>query len=151
MIIKAYIGAAYGVYQDSGESHTGCAILLRETGSVLSSSLVQKPSLWICLTLPVELFISGTRSSTSDLHWCTKTTWAAWRWISKEDRDLFTAHQHSSLLAKWESGTVGNSNTGALKTCLPTSWQSLCKMETSRDVLAPTIVMNGNGVSKGSV
>lgn len=45
MLIKVYIDAAYGMHQDSGESHTGCAILLGESGSVLSSSLVQKPSL----------------------------------------------------------------------------------------------------------
>ena len=44
MIIKAYVDAAYRVHQNSGESYTGWAILLRESGSVLSSNLVQRPS-----------------------------------------------------------------------------------------------------------
>jgi hypothetical protein len=42
MTVKAYIDAAYGVHQDSGKSHTGCAIVLGDAGLVLTKSSKQK-------------------------------------------------------------------------------------------------------------
>jgi len=42
MTVKAYIDAAYGVHQDSGKSHTGCAIILGDAGPVLAKSSKQK-------------------------------------------------------------------------------------------------------------
>ena len=42
MVIKAYIDAAYGVHQDSGKSHTGCAVVLGEAGPTFSKSAKQK-------------------------------------------------------------------------------------------------------------
>ena len=42
MTVKAYIDAAYGVHQDSGKSHTGCAIVLGDAGPVLAKSSKQK-------------------------------------------------------------------------------------------------------------
>jgi Reverse transcriptase (RNA-dependent DNA polymerase) len=42
MMVKAYIDAAYGVHQDSGKSHTGCAIVLGESGPVFAKSAKQK-------------------------------------------------------------------------------------------------------------
>jgi hypothetical protein len=41
-VVKAYIDAAYGVHQDSGKSHTGCAIVLGESGPVFAKSAKQK-------------------------------------------------------------------------------------------------------------
>jgi hypothetical protein len=38
MMVKAYIDAAYGVHQDSGKSHTGCAIVHEESGPVFAKS-----------------------------------------------------------------------------------------------------------------
>jgi hypothetical protein len=37
MIVRAYIVASYGVHQNSGKSHTGCAILLGEQAGVLTA------------------------------------------------------------------------------------------------------------------
>jgi predicted lactoylglutathione lyase len=42
MTVKAYIDAAYGVHQDSGKSHTGCAVVLGDAGPVFSKSAKQK-------------------------------------------------------------------------------------------------------------
>jgi hypothetical protein len=42
MIVKVYIDAAYGVHQDSGKSHTGCAIVLGEAGPLYAKSGKQK-------------------------------------------------------------------------------------------------------------
>ena len=42
MTVKAYIDAAYGVHQDSGKSHTGCAIVLGDGGPLLAKSSKQK-------------------------------------------------------------------------------------------------------------
>jgi hypothetical protein len=38
MVVKAFIDAAYGVHQDSGKSHTGCAIVLGESGPIFAKS-----------------------------------------------------------------------------------------------------------------
>ena len=40
--VRAYIDAAYGVHQESGKSHTGCAIVLGEGGPVYAKSSKQK-------------------------------------------------------------------------------------------------------------
>jgi len=40
--VNAYIDAAYGVHTTSGKSHTGCAIVLGESGPVYSKSSKQK-------------------------------------------------------------------------------------------------------------
>jgi hypothetical protein len=42
MMVKEYIDAAYGVHQDSGKSHTGCAIVHGESGPVFAKSAKQK-------------------------------------------------------------------------------------------------------------
>ena len=42
MMVKAFIDAAYGVHQDSGKSHTGCAIVLGESGPIFAKSAKQK-------------------------------------------------------------------------------------------------------------
>ena len=42
MVVRAYIDAAYGVHQDTGKSHTGCAIVLGEAGPLFSKSGKQK-------------------------------------------------------------------------------------------------------------
>jgi Reverse transcriptase (RNA-dependent DNA polymerase) len=42
MIVKAFIDAAYGVHQESGKSHTGCAIVLGESGPIFAKSAKQK-------------------------------------------------------------------------------------------------------------
>jgi hypothetical protein len=42
MAVKAFIDAAYGVHQDSCKSHTGCAIVLGESGPVFAKSCKQK-------------------------------------------------------------------------------------------------------------
>ena len=42
MVVKAYIDAAYGVHQDSGKSHTGCAVVLGEAGPTFAKSAKQK-------------------------------------------------------------------------------------------------------------
>jgi hypothetical protein len=42
VVVKAYIDAAYGVHQDSGKSHTGCAIVLGEAGPIFAKSAKQK-------------------------------------------------------------------------------------------------------------
>ena len=42
MTVKAYIDAAYGVHQDTGKSHTGCAVVLGEAGPIFSKSAKQK-------------------------------------------------------------------------------------------------------------
>jgi hypothetical protein len=42
MRVRAYIDAAYGVHQESGKSHTGCAIVLGAAGTVLAKSAKQK-------------------------------------------------------------------------------------------------------------
>ena len=42
MDVRAYIDAAYGVHQDSGKSHTGCAIVLGRAGPLFSKSAKQK-------------------------------------------------------------------------------------------------------------
>ena len=42
MVVKAFIDAAYGVHQDSGKSHTGCAIVLGESGPIFAKSCKQK-------------------------------------------------------------------------------------------------------------
>jgi hypothetical protein len=42
MVVKAFIAAAYGVHQDSGKSHTGCAIVLGESGPIFAKSCKQK-------------------------------------------------------------------------------------------------------------
>ena len=42
MTVKAYIDAAYGVHQDTGKSHTGCAIVLGNAGPLFSKSAKQK-------------------------------------------------------------------------------------------------------------
>lgn len=42
MVVRAYIDAAYGVHQDSGKSHTGCAIVLGEAGPLFTKSAKQK-------------------------------------------------------------------------------------------------------------
>jgi hypothetical protein len=48
MVVKAFIDAAYEVHQDSGKSHTGCAIVLGESGPIFAKSckqeIVTKPS-----------------------------------------------------------------------------------------------------------
>jgi hypothetical protein len=40
--VRAYIDAAYGVHQDSGKSHTGCALVMGEAGPVFVKSGKQK-------------------------------------------------------------------------------------------------------------
>ncbi len=40
--VTAFIDAAYGVHQDSGKSHTGCAIVLGESGPIFAKSAKQK-------------------------------------------------------------------------------------------------------------
>ena len=40
--VKAYIDAAYGVHTSSGKSHTGCAIVLGEAGTVFAKSTKQR-------------------------------------------------------------------------------------------------------------
>lgn len=42
MGVKAYIDAAYGVHEQSGKSHTGCAIVLGDAGAVYTKSTKQK-------------------------------------------------------------------------------------------------------------
>ena len=42
IIVKAYIDAAYGVHEESGKSHTGCAIVIGEGGPVFAKSGKQK-------------------------------------------------------------------------------------------------------------
>jgi hypothetical protein len=42
MEVKAFIDAAYGVHQDSGKSHTGCAIVLGAAGPIFAKSAKQK-------------------------------------------------------------------------------------------------------------
>jgi hypothetical protein len=42
MTVSAYIDAAYGVHQQSGKSHTGCAIVLGDAGPVYSKSCKQR-------------------------------------------------------------------------------------------------------------
>ena len=42
MVVKAYIDAAYGVHQDSGNSHTGCVVVLGDAGPIFSKSTKQK-------------------------------------------------------------------------------------------------------------
>ena len=42
MVVKAFIDAAYGSHQDSGKSHTGCAIVLGESGPIFAKSSKQK-------------------------------------------------------------------------------------------------------------
>ena len=42
MIVRVYIDTAYGVHQDSGKSHTGCAIVLGESGPEFAMSAKQK-------------------------------------------------------------------------------------------------------------
>ena len=42
MIVKAFIDAAYKMHQDSGKSHTGCAIVLGESGPLFAKSTKQK-------------------------------------------------------------------------------------------------------------
>lgn len=42
MVVKVYIDAAYGVHQDTGKSHTGCAVVLGEAGPIFSKSAKQK-------------------------------------------------------------------------------------------------------------
>jgi hypothetical protein len=42
MVVRAFIDAAYGVHQDSGKSHTGCAIVLGEAGPIFAKSAKQK-------------------------------------------------------------------------------------------------------------
>jgi len=42
MTVKGYIDAAYGVHSGSGKSHTGCAIVLGETGAIFVKSAKQK-------------------------------------------------------------------------------------------------------------
>ena len=40
--VRAYIDAAYGVHNDSGKSHTGCAIMLGKAGPVFAKSGKQR-------------------------------------------------------------------------------------------------------------
>lgn len=40
--VKAYIDASYGVHQDSGKSHTGCAIVIGDGGPVFAKSTKQR-------------------------------------------------------------------------------------------------------------
>ena len=42
MVTKAYIDAAYGVHQESGKSHTGCAAVLGDAGLTFSKAAKQK-------------------------------------------------------------------------------------------------------------
>jgi hypothetical protein len=42
MVVRAYIDAAYGVHQDSGKSHTGCAIVLGQAGPLFTKSAKQQ-------------------------------------------------------------------------------------------------------------
>ena len=42
MRVRAYIDAAYGVHQESGKSHTGCAIVIGDGGPVYNKSTKQK-------------------------------------------------------------------------------------------------------------
>ena len=42
MTVRAFIDAAYGVHTDSGKSHTGCAIVIGDAGSVFAKSTKQK-------------------------------------------------------------------------------------------------------------
>lgn len=42
MTVRAYIDAAYGVHQSSGKSHTGCAIVLGDGGTLSARSAKQK-------------------------------------------------------------------------------------------------------------
>ena len=42
MRVRAYIDAAYGVHQESGKSHTGCAIVIGDGGPVYNKSAKQK-------------------------------------------------------------------------------------------------------------
>jgi hypothetical protein len=42
MRVRAYIDAAYGVHQEIGKSHTGCAIVIGDGGPVYNKSTKQK-------------------------------------------------------------------------------------------------------------
>ena len=42
MTVKAYIDAAYGVHQDSGKSHTGCTIVLGDSGPIFAKAVPYK-------------------------------------------------------------------------------------------------------------
>jgi hypothetical protein len=46
-VLKAFIGAAYGVHQDSGKFCTGCAIVLRESDSKFENSSKADPGIII--------------------------------------------------------------------------------------------------------
>ena len=39
MTVKAYIDAAYGVHQNTGKSHTGCAIVLGNAGRIRAGAV----------------------------------------------------------------------------------------------------------------
>ena len=55
MVVKAYIDAAYGVHRDSGKSHTGRAVVLRDADPTFSKSAKQK----VVIEFSAEAEITG--------------------------------------------------------------------------------------------